>query len=288
MNQETVDIDSLVRKACGFEPLSVRGLHLSKVMRQSSWTSVEVAEIVDGDVELRERVLDWANRSCSGSQRQFHSVEGALIRVGPGLALGLAAGLSVRNWMQQALPEYGLSEGVLWKHSVAAAMAVDLAHNFCRIPIAPEAFCTALLHDVGKLVLASHLHDRSAGSQEGADESHGLNGEEAEVETFKTCHTELGARLSAHWQLSPATADGIRFHHSPILGPTAHARRLGNLVALGDVVATAIGVGCETDPSRVKLTPAIAGALGISLEGFDSLCREVQRGLEDGLELLAA
>jgi HD-like signal output (HDOD) protein len=189
--------------------------------------------------------------------------------------------------MQRELLEYGLQEGELWRHSVAAAVAVDQGRKFCRVPMAPEAFCAALLHDTGKFVLASHLGQQGAESLQRTGEHQDLSDEQAERKVLQICHTELGARLAKGWRLREGTADGIQYHHAPLLGPTPQARRLGTQVALGDAVARAIGLDCGTG-SGASFNPAIAGALGITSEGFDWLCAEVERRVEDGLELLAA
>ena len=55
------------------------------------------------------------------------------------------------------MPEYGIDDGVLWRHSVAAALAAELERLSCTVKVPPEAFTAALLHDVGKLVLCRHM-----------------------------------------------------------------------------------------------------------------------------------
>ena len=59
--------------------------------------------------------------------------------------------------MQSAIPAYSLPEGALWRHSVAAAVAVDAMQSCQRTPVPSETFTAALLHDVGKLVMGRFM-----------------------------------------------------------------------------------------------------------------------------------
>ena len=192
------------------------------------------------------------------------------------------------EWMQAPLPHYGLSPGELWRHSLAAALACDHARAFCHVPVAPEAFVAALFHEVGKIVLGSHLTKGTSLLMHRAKQRLGLTDDQAEMDILKMCHGELGARLVTCFSMGPEVAAAIRYHHSPILAPEAESRRLATQVALGDVVAATIGAGCGTGGTVPAFNAAAAGALGITQEGFSALCREVEQRLGARRERTAA
>ena len=194
----------------------------------------------------------------------------------------------LRRWMQEPLAAYGLEEGALWRHSLAAAIAVDLARSYSRVSIAPAAFAAALLHDVGKRVLSSHLEDQEGTFLRRLKKCKGMAVDRAEMEILRFGHGDLGAHLAQLWGLSPSTADGIRFHHAPILAPTPEARRVAAQVALGDAVAMAIGAGHGGVVPDKPFDAGIAGMLSISRDGFAALCSSVERQLDEGHEALAA
>ena len=79
------------------------------------------------------------------------------MRLGRGTILSLAMASGVQSRMVGAIPQYGLSERALWSHSVAAAVAAEVVPKFCKVPVPPEAYAAALLHDIGKLVMSRFL-----------------------------------------------------------------------------------------------------------------------------------
>src|SRR3954447_21571304 len=85
-----------------------------------------VVEVVRFDQALTASLLASANSSWSASRTRVTTVRDAVIRLGTGPVLSLALGSVVRSRLQRAVPEYGLAEGDLWQHSVAASLAAEL------------------------------------------------------------------------------------------------------------------------------------------------------------------
>jgi len=195
---------------------------------------------------------------------------------------------ALRSWMQEPLPVYGLEPGALWRHSLTAAAAVDLARSHSRVPVPPSAFGAALLHDVGKRVLSSHLEDQEGALFSLFEGTRSMDVDRAEMELLRFGHADIGAHLARHWGLSEATVEGIRFHHAPILAPTAESRRVAAQVALGDAVAVRIGAGHGSVVPDSPFDASLAGILSISREGFEALCTAVERHFDEGLRTLAA
>jgi HD-like signal output (HDOD) protein len=129
--------------------------------------------------------------------------------------LTLGFGPKVRQQLQEAVPEFGLAENVLWRHSVAAALAAESMGSMCKAQIPPESYAAALLHDVGKLVLARFLDpDRLSYLQRSQNEGH-CNPLQAEMEILEVNHAELGGLVARHWGLPERIALGIQYHHDP-------------------------------------------------------------------------
>ena len=279
-----VDLNALVRDADDLDPLPASAMRLAGLVTDDDWDLGAIAEIIRLDQALTGRLLGAANSAMSGARRTIDSVEQAVMRLGPGTVLALAIGSAVKGEMQRALPEYGLSEGVLWRHAVAAALAADLARHHCKMPISTEAFAAALLHDIGKLLLARHLEPEAITFLQRAAEEAGLSSEEAEVEVLRVGHAELGALVARRWGLPETICVAIQYHHRPVLCADETGRRLSLQVALADAVAIEIGEVCGDGHSAPTFTPALASALGISVMGFEALCEDARTHLDHVLE----
>ncbi|MCZ6596930.1 MAG: HDOD domain-containing protein [Planctomycetota bacterium] len=280
-----IDVQTLIQEARELQPLQQSSIRLAQLFSQEDWFLSEITEVIRLDEALAGRLIGAANSALSGSREPIKTVDHAVMRVGTGSVLSLALAASIQEDMQQAIPQYGLSEGQLWKHSVAAALAVEEAAPFCRRKVPSEAYAAALLHDIGKLVLARHIPPglfdklREAGND---DPTAGIDAEAAALEVH---HAGIGGVVASNWGLPDPIAVGVTYHHNPLEAPTEEGRRLCNLVGMADAVAHAIGVGCGTGSPIPEFSPAQAERLGMTGLGFEGLCAAVESRLEDVLKL---
>jgi putative nucleotidyltransferase with HDIG domain len=263
-----IDLDALTTAAEALEPLPASVTRLA-VLATGDAQLDAVVEVVQFDQALTAALLATANSSWSASRTRITTVRDAVLRLGTGPVLSLALGASVRNRMHRAVPEYGLAEGELWEHSVAALLAAELLGR--RAPVKPpvETATAALLHDVGKLVMARFLDDDLLQSLHRAAEE-GIGRRRAEVDVLGVNHAELGALVAQTWRLPPSLVRGIGYHHDPRLG----GELICFAVHLADVVAKAVGAGLEDNPDLETYAAAVQ-ALDLRPDDVDELCRLV-------------
>ena len=152
-----LDQSELVRAAYALDPLPASVSRLATLVARENWSVKEAEDVIALDQALTVKILRLANSAAGGSRLKIATVGDALVRLGVGVVLSMATGSSVQRLIRVGLPEYGLSEGDLWRHSVAAALASEAAASVCQTPVPPESFTAALLHDIGKLVLVQFL-----------------------------------------------------------------------------------------------------------------------------------
>jgi len=103
------------------------------------------------------------------------------------------------------------------------------------------AFTAALLHDLGKIVLAGALEHIYAELVENSQCQ-----QAALIETEKRLlgvqHAEIGGRLLARWKFPENIVTAVSFHHEPT-GASPH-QRLAAYVYLGNMIAYFMGYGC--------------------------------------------
>jgi putative nucleotidyltransferase with HDIG domain len=127
----------------------------------------------------------------------------------------------------------GVNVDELWRHSVAVAVSASV--------VAEEAgqtraigFTAGLLHDIGKLVLASAERERYAGLiQRAKDEGALLTSLERAALIID--HAELGGELMQRWNLPPEIVAAVRFHHELEAAPPYE--QLTAAVQIGDRIA---------------------------------------------------
>ncbi len=108
-----------------------------------------------------------------------------------------------------------LDPSKLWKHTVVTAVAASTLAKKCGEPDG-AAFTAGLLHDIGKLVLAS-VERRNYGVLRENARLSGLSDNEAEQSTFGTNHAEIGGLLLDQWKLPAEICSAVLHHHNPNL-----------------------------------------------------------------------
>jgi len=222
-----IEAAALVKAAHGLDPLPATVARLASLVVRPDWSLNEAAHLVEFDPALTGRLLRLANSAAMAGLSPVNTARDAIMRVGIGPALAFAAASGLRKQLKRALPEYGLTEGQLWRHSVASALAVEPIARRARTPVPPECFTAALLHDIGKIVLARFL---SPDELKWLAEARDLGGSslQAEMEVLGVNHAELAVPLGAGTHRV-----SLRYRPRGVVAGTWLAAAAAALLALG-------------------------------------------------------
>ena len=94
-------------------------------------------------------------------------------------------------------------------------LTASLARKLCeQRELADDAFLAAMLHDIGKLVMATQMTEDFA---ELSAESRALQQPRHELEYahYKVSHAEIGAYLLGAWGMPYHVVDAVAAHHRP-------------------------------------------------------------------------
>ena len=279
-----IDIEALIRSANHIEPLPASVTRLIGMARDERWSAQDIEQVVRLDQALTLRLLRAANSAASASAIPIATVRDAVVRLGLRSLISLATAVSVQRRLQEGLPQFGLSEGELWRHSVATAIAAEAAPSWCRASLPPETYTAALLHDVGKLVMARFLEpDVMRVLAQARDQGH-LSSLRAETEILQVHHGELGGLVAQHWQLPERVVTGIVHHHTPDMANDV----IADAVHVANVAAKIAGTGyCAVDADR-EANPSSLERLGMTTDGLASLADHVSGQLEKVIAVYAA
>jgi putative nucleotidyltransferase with HDIG domain len=270
-----IDLDEFTLAASRLEPMPASIVQLASMVATEHPELARIVEIVQYDQVLTATLLRAANSSWSASRTEITTVRDAVVRLGSGPVLSLALSVTVRGELSKPIPEYGLGANDLWSHSIAASLAAEVMTRFTSVRLPAETPTAALLHDIGKLIMARFLDAELM--QEITDaEEHGATRVEAELEAIRVDHAEVGALVAQAWELPDSLVQGVRLHHAP--EHTGLPIALG--VHLADSIAKSIGVG-DDDNAMPETTHHAMVELGMTPDGFDEVCRLVSERFEE-------
>jgi HD-like signal output (HDOD) protein len=278
-----LDLDAVVASALRLEPLPTSVSRLAVLVSDDDSAMRDIVEVISFDQALTANLLRRANSASSASRSAIKTVHEAVVRLGTGIVLSLAMSTTVGERLSGAIPEYGLGEHELWAHSVRASLAADLLRSRAKVPVPIESSTAALLHDVGKLILARHLGPEILDLLAAAKQIEGLSQAQAEALVLEVNHAELGAVVAQHWRLPDSIVHGIGYHHDPDQcgEPVAFVVHLANLAA-HEVERTEVRAAEQTGAGAAEQTgageaerDASLRELGIGPESWGPLCATV-------------
>jgi PAS domain S-box-containing protein len=151
-----------------------------KVLGQETSSLSALADVLQRDAALTAKVLRLANSAYYGLPRPVSEVRTACIVLGFETIRSLAVGVSVLEALSRSVDEV-LDLSAFWRHSVGTATAAQALARRSQLDVG-TAFCAGVLHDLGKLVLATLAPARWKRVAEGAPG--------AEIAEFGASHAE--------------------------------------------------------------------------------------------------
>lgn len=176
-----------------------------------------LGQIISKDIGMSAKVLQLVSSAFSGIRTHIPHPAQAVILLGLDTVkiLGLSAQVFSRFPPIQA--ENSLFPDTFWSHSVnVARMAQQIVKaEGAEQKLIDYAFIAGLLHDVGKLVLATYSPQKYKQVLTLARQEN-IKVMAAERVLFgQATHAKVGAYLSGLWGLPELITDTILFHHNP-------------------------------------------------------------------------
>jgi HD-like signal output (HDOD) protein/ActR/RegA family two-component response regulator len=186
-------------------------LQLTDTAAKRNSSITDLAAIVEQDPAMSAKVLQLVNSAYFGTRQCVTSIRGAVSYLGVELLKGLALASSTFAAAENVAIE-GFSLERLRSTSLLAARA---ARRFMvDKSLADEAFTSALVHDVGKIVMALGMPaEFSAVVRE--SKASGRPEYAIEKERFGASHAEVGAYLLGVWGLPFSIVEAVAWHHQP-------------------------------------------------------------------------
>ncbi|NNJ62382.1 MAG: HDOD domain-containing protein [Dactylosporangium sp.] len=171
----------------------------------------QVASIIEQDPSCAAKLLQIVNSSFFGLARQVTRVDEAVAYLGVTRVRDVVLAAEVADMFHCSTPELaGIAQEVNERSGIVAAKARELV----KPRHAHDAFMAGILHDIGRLALATVLPD-----QYGAIAREQCTGDDLvllEQELLGASHADVGAYLLRLWGLPFTLVDAVARHHDQI------------------------------------------------------------------------
>jgi putative nucleotidyltransferase with HDIG domain len=206
---------SVVGRLSSVPALSTLYSRIADELMTPDFSLAAVGELVSQDLGIAAKLLQMANSALVGLRRAATTPNQAVKILGADLTrtLVLAADLFSRYNPNSLRP---FSIEALWEHSQKVAELAGMIAQNQRADerVLRESALAGLLHDIGRLTLASQL----AGPYKevlNMIRIENLPVAEAERRVLGTTHAEVGAYLLGLWGLPDALVEAVAWHHNP-------------------------------------------------------------------------
>ncbi len=246
--------EDILARIAEISPLPGTVVRLISVINDPGSTVQDIVEVIKYDQAVTSQMLRMCNSTYFGLSREMHSLNDAMRFLDTMKVLQLLMAVHGNALLAKGQSGYGLEPGMLWKHSVAAALAASAFSQRASLRNANLAFTAGLLHDIGKVILNEYVAKEFSQIARTVTEQK-TSFVEAEKQVLGFSHEEIGEKVAEKWKLPDPLIRCIRYHHDPsMLKP---ADPLVDIVYLADCVCLLLGIGLGTDELHYRADPTV-------------------------------
>jgi len=187
-------------------------MELTECLAREDSSIEEIAAVLRSDVAMCAKVLQVARSAFFGLPRDTTNVADAVSWLGVSLVKSLALASGVFREFSDASSVPSFSIDMEQKHALQVSHAAGKIIG--RGDYSDDAIMAGMLHDVGRLVLASVVPEETQALMERA-QSERRRLYDLEYEQFGVSHAEVGAYLLGLWGLPHAVVEAVAHHHRP-------------------------------------------------------------------------
>jgi len=222
-----------------------------------------LSPILQEDPSICADLLKVANSAVMGVGHGVDTIDEAIRYFGMSALVEFVAVACSDKIIKQSFSAVShLNEYTQHSHEVSVATSF-MAKAFKLSQHDREVFTlTGLLHDIGRLVILLFTEERAY-----CEEALRMNWQEVhelvdnEKELFGIDHAQLGQMICRKWQFPERIVNGVKMHHTPLIGK--HIYKDGLILFLSEIITV------DTTPDsvlEVALPPDVMKGLGVKVD----------------------
>jgi putative nucleotidyltransferase with HDIG domain len=247
----------------------------------------QLLKLIEQDPLIAAKIIGLANSPLFGSSRKVNSVTDAAMLLGLTRVKSVAIGIATISAVSK-VPEGVLKTNDLWQHSMAVALVMRTlarAMPANRRPLDDAIFLAGLLHDIGFMALSYLNIDASDAVHNALLAQPERDIQDIEHELIGLTHSEIGAQLARHWDLSEEIIAVIRHHHQPDATGAEAGQPLVTLVNFAEHLLADFGIKEHTS---VELTEQDWQSLGIDPDKAEDIIEKIAEIAEQAKQMSGA
>jgi HD-like signal output (HDOD) protein len=238
-----------------------------------------LAELIEKDTVLAGNILKLVNSALYNRRAEVSSIRYAVSLLGVNKLRNAVLSMSVaRMWTYMKSPP-GWSTKQFNMHSVAVAVLSDLIAQRVRVEFQEGAFAAGLLHDLGRLLIATALPDEYGKIMRLYDENGGTL-YECERSLIGLDHAEVSVMALVAWNLPRPIRTAVRYHHAPEDDTTplteGRTARLSGLLAAADEYVDHLGISA-TPKNTTRDAPTPERFLALTGDGAEQVSGDFEK-----------
>jgi diguanylate cyclase (GGDEF)-like protein len=242
-----------------------------------------LAKVLEVDPALTAKVMQISNSAAYSRGRGIATLTDAISLLG-GKSIGIIA---LSFTLKNSLPAFrhdGLTDSLLWRHSVATGVACRSLSRLVRFPSHETAFMCGMMSRIGQLVLLSLCPDRYAPAVLTAQGLLPSASEERDV--LGVTHHQVGRLLLDKWRLPTMVCDVVE-RWGTFESATDRRQDTNVLIAMVQVADALRGLLFEEDKAKGLESVHVLSAklLGVAGGEIDRLFIGCQQELEETLRV---
>lgn len=241
-----VEREQIIRAVSTIEPMPVATARLLSIVADDQFSISEVVDVVRHDTALVGDVLSLANSAAHAARTPTGDVSVGVARLGAAAVVRIAVARAVKGRLSAALPVYDMAPEDLWRHSLIASVVAEGLIMKSPASVPAGSGTAALIHDVGKTVIASVVPNSFLAALNPAAERDHLDLIAAESLVLGIDHAEVGALVARCWGMPVYTQIALARHHGASDGESAMA----DAVKLSDLLAHVIEGVLDSEPDE--------------------------------------
>lgn len=266
MNQEMA---YLIENADSLPTIPVIAIKVMELSEREDSSIDEISKLVASDASISASVMKMSNSPFYGCSRKIETLPHAIMTLG----LSTLKSLVIAAATKKVYQPYGLTEKMLWEHSIGAGLAARIIAKETATVRGDEAFICGLFHDIGKNIM-NFLDNKKFNSVMEFYYNDGIPFADAENRVYSYTHSEVGALVLNKWNFPDAIINTVSNHHNldfSIAGDE-YGIKLTCVVALSDMFCHKAGIGMRFPATELNIVGSVpAEKLGVDQKMFDAM-----------------